>query len=123
MDVVKERLIQFAKNQGIPKMEFYKKISVVQSNFSGRGGESALSTDKIMQILMQFPELNSDWLLLGRGEMLRKNNPANEKIYKDIIADKDRQLADANQAIGALRKELHDLKEKLNSSSQTAISL
>jgi len=76
-----------------------------------------------MQILMQFPELNSDWLLLGRGEMLRKNNPANEKIYKDIIADKDRQLADANQAIGALRKELHDLKEKLNSSSQTAISL
>jgi len=104
-------------------MEFYKKISVVQSNFSGRGGESALSTDKIMQILMQFPELNSDWLLLGRGEMLRKNNPANEKIYKDIIADKDRQLADANQAIGALRKELHDLKEKLNSSSQTAISL
>ncbi len=52
-------------------MEFYKKISTVQSNFSGKGGESALSTDKIMQILMMFPDLNSDWLLLGRGEMLR----------------------------------------------------
>lgn len=71
MDCVKERLLQFAEIQGIPKMEFYKKISVVQSNFSGKGGESALSTDKIMQILIQFPELNSDWLLLGRGEMLR----------------------------------------------------
>lgn len=71
MDTVKERLLQFAESQGIPKMEFYKKISTVQSNFSGKGGESALSTDKIMQILMMFPDLNSDWLLLGRGEMLR----------------------------------------------------
>ena len=26
MDTVKERLLQFAESQGIPKMEFYKKI-------------------------------------------------------------------------------------------------
>ena len=30
-----------------------------------------------MSILSTFPELNSDWLLLGRGEMLR---PANQTV-------------------------------------------
>lgn len=33
--------------------------------------ESSLASSKITEILMQYPELNSDWLLLGRGEMLR----------------------------------------------------
>lgn len=33
--------------------------------------ESSLASSKITEILMQYPDLNSDWLLLGRGEMLR----------------------------------------------------
>lgn len=77
MDCVKERLLQFAKSQGLMMMDFYEKISVVQSNFSGKGGESALSSDKIIHILMIYPELSADWLLLGKGEMLRKNNTKN----------------------------------------------
>ena len=71
MDDVKSRLLQFADSQNFPKCEFYKKISIAQSNFSGSGTNSALSTDKIRHILNIFPDLNSDWLLLGRGEMLR----------------------------------------------------
>ena len=51
--------------------EFYEKISVPQSNFGGKSMESSLSSAKITEILNKFPDLNSDWLLLGRGEMLR----------------------------------------------------
>lgn len=70
-DEIKLRLLQFAEQQGIPKGKFYEKISIPSSNFSGKGAESAISSDKIVQILNLFPDLNSDWLLLGRGEMLR----------------------------------------------------
>ena len=63
--------MQFAENQGMPKGEFYEKISVPQSNFGGKSMESSLSSAKITEILNKFPDLNSDWLLLGRGEMLR----------------------------------------------------
>ena len=73
MDVVKERLVQFAKSQGLMMMDFYKKISISQSNFSGEGANSALSTDKIIHILITYPELSADWLLLEKGEMLRKS--------------------------------------------------
>lgn len=36
--------------------------------------ESSLASSKITEILLRYPELNSDWLLLGRGEMLRSAN-------------------------------------------------
>lgn len=74
MDAVKNRLLQFAKNQNLMLMDFYEKISIAQSNFSGKGADSALSTDKIIHILNVYPELSADWLLLEKGEMLRKNN-------------------------------------------------
>ena len=63
--------MQFAESQKIPKTKFFEQNQLAASNFSGKGAESALSTDKIVQILTCFPDLNSDWLLLGRGEMLR----------------------------------------------------
>lgn len=70
-DQIKVRLLQFAESQKIPKIKFFEQNQLAASNFSGKGAESALSTDKIVQILTCFPDLNSDWLLLGRGEMLR----------------------------------------------------
>ena len=74
IDEIKLRLLQFAEHQGIPKGDFYRKISVPQSNFGGKSMESSLSSAKISEILIIFPELSADWILLGKGEMLRKNN-------------------------------------------------
>lgn len=87
MDIVKDRLLQFADSQKIGMMQFYKKISVAQSNFSGKGANSALSTDKIIQILLEYPQLNSDWLLLGKGEMLRTNTPEGETVTQNRDAE------------------------------------
>ena len=71
---IKERLLQFAETKQIKKMEFYAKIGVDSSNFAGKMAESELAADKIARILLIFPELNPDWLLLGKGEMLRKED-------------------------------------------------
>lgn len=70
-DEIKLRLLQFAEIQRIPKGEFFEKISMFPSNFAGKGACSSLKSDNIVKVLTAFPELNSDWLLLGRGEMLR----------------------------------------------------
>lgn len=70
-DQIKVRLLQYVETQKIPKTKFFEISTVAASNFSGKSAESALSTDKIVKILTTFPDLNSDWLLLGRGEMLR----------------------------------------------------
>lgn len=73
-DKIKQRVLQFAKNQHLVMGDFYKKISVHPSTFSGKGLQSSLSGDIIAEILTMYPELSADWLLLEKGEMLRKNN-------------------------------------------------
>lgn len=118
MDIVKERLLQFAKNQKIGMMKFYKKISVAQSNFSGEGANSALSTDKIIQILIDFPQLNPDWLLLGKGEMLRVETPereGNTPRYTDffeMLHEKDRQIAEKDRQMSQLLTAICNLTNK-----------
>ena len=55
-------------------MVFYDTIGMKQSNFSGEGAVSSLKTENIIKVLNVFPDINPDWLLLGKGEMLRKND-------------------------------------------------
>ena len=79
-DPIKLRALQFAKSQKLIMGDFYEKISSDPSNFSGKGLESSLSGDKIVGILTSYPELSADWLLLEKGEMLRKNNAKNMTV-------------------------------------------
>lgn len=77
---IKSRLLQFAKNQGLKKEDFYAKIGIDGANFRGKNALSDLGSEKIVSILTIFPELNPDWLLLEKGEMLRKNNSKNVNV-------------------------------------------
>ena len=126
-DEIKARLLQFAETQGIAKGQFYEKISMFPSNFAGKGAESALKSDNIVKVLTEFPELNSDWLLLGRGEMLRQpathfatspgDNPSVVAFLNSKLEKTEAELALANQTIGELRYIIRQLKEKVSSPS------
>jgi hypothetical protein len=74
IDEIKMRLLQFAKEQKLIMGDFYEKISLAPSNFSGKAMYSSLKSENIVTVLKVYPELSADWLLLGKGEMLRKNN-------------------------------------------------
>ena len=69
---IKSRLLQFAKVQGYKKEEFYRQIGIDGANFRGKNANSELGSDKIVSILTAFSDLSPDWLLLGKGEMLRE---------------------------------------------------
>ena len=113
-DVIKKRILEFVEKQKIGKYNFYGKAGLSQSNFAGKSMLSALSSAKITEILMLFPELSPDWLLLGKGEMLRKNDVENavdgmvpEKIFLELL-EKNEEL---NRHIGRLEAELEHCKK------------
>lgn len=117
MDKIKERLILFAKSQGLMMMDFYKKITVAASNFSGDGANSALSTDKIVHILTTYPDINPDWLLLEKGEMLRSDDVKNsylssekENLLKKNIYDKERRIEELIRENEQMRIENEQMK-------------
>lgn len=94
-DEIKVRILHFAENQKIPMGVFFEKIAVSSSNFAGKGAESSLKSDNIVKVLNTFPEINPDWLLLGKGEMLRKpDNTTNENTLTATTNDNLQSLID-----------------------------
>lgn len=71
MAKIKDRTLEYLKVSGITKQDFCEKTGISYSNMVGKSLQSELGGDQIYEILQKFPDLNSDWLLLGRGEMLR----------------------------------------------------
>ena len=61
--------MQYFKNQGVKLTVVVKKISVSEKYFSSK---SAVNSDVLEKIAVEFPELNMDWVITGRGEMLYK---------------------------------------------------
>lgn len=117
-DEIKLRVLQFAKNQHLIMGDFYEKIQVHPSTFSGKGLQSALSGTTIAEILKIYPELSADWLLLEKGEMLRKNNAKNMTVSDSPQAT----VSNGDMAIQApveLLNLLTSQQETINSLSRT----
>lgn len=69
---ISDRLLLFVNSQGISKYKFHKKIGV-SNGFIDKATE--IRTDNLRKIIDNYPILNLDWLLYGRGEMLNSNKP------------------------------------------------
>ena len=122
---IKQRVIFFVENQGIKKEDFYKKISSNGGNFRGKSLKSELSGDKIAEILLNFPDINPEWLLTGNGDMLKGseiiNNVSEINVqygknidYKEKyceVLEKYYQLSEENKHL----RSLIEKNKKLNS--------
>ena len=74
---IKRRIFEYLKIKGISKTSFYEASGIAASNFKGVGATSELGGDKIAKVLTLYEDLNADWLLTGRGEILLTKTPKN----------------------------------------------
>lgn len=65
---VKERLLRYLRFKRISQVEFTRALGV-SSTYIGAMRRS-MSDDKMSKVRELYPDLNPDWLLYGRGEML-----------------------------------------------------
>lgn len=69
---MKDRLKEFMLYKSLNAADLADKIGVQRSNIShilnGRNNPGALFMEKLLNA---FPDLNSDWLITGRGKMLK----------------------------------------------------
>ncbi len=71
--MIKERILQFIDYKGVVKERFYEKIGMTSANFRGKAKETPINSTAIENILSEFPDLNLEWLITGRGEMILGN--------------------------------------------------
>ena len=77
---IKEKIIYIAENKGITKKEFFQSIDMDPSSFTGDAKNRPLNSSAIQKVIELY-NVNPDWLLTGKGEMLREPPPA--EAHKD----------------------------------------
>ncbi|WP_172917148.1 S24 family peptidase [Capnocytophaga canis] len=87
--VLKERILYFLDFKGISKYEFYQKTGASNGILSQKSG---LSEENTLRFLSAYPEVNAEWLLTGRGNMLKSDNENKESSI--IIHHGDRKTRD-----------------------------
>lgn len=72
-----ERIEQFIKNQGISTRSFEQKISASDGMIRRAiNNKTDIQSKWVTLIADNYPQLNIDWLITGRGSMLRSDQPA-----------------------------------------------
>lgn len=92
---IKEKILQFVDYKGLSNRKFSIEINVSHMYFSKKG---AVGSDVLEKIFTMYPELNFDWLITGRGEMLMSENSKKCANCEDF-KEKYYSLLEKNQVL------------------------
>lgn len=79
---VKQRLIEFIIYSGLSQGRFERECGM--SNGYINNLKKTLGAEKLQNVIRRFPELNTEWLLYGEGEMLK---PQPQVVQSNIVGD------------------------------------
>lgn len=116
--MISERLLQIIEYKKISNTAFAKEIGVTPQGFGNylNGRDPSYAT--VVKIIETFSEINPDWLLTGKGEMLRSKEPESSEKY---IASLEKNVHLLEENISLKDAEINRLKKALASAvPQTA---
>lgn len=83
-----------------------------------KGVTKAISGDIIVQLCEAFPQVNANYILTGKGDMFLDTGEApansltasqNQRMFEDMIKDKDNQIADLKAEIERMKSAMDKL--------------
>ncbi len=86
---MEERILQFLNMNNISATKLADRIGVQRSSISHiLSGRNKPSYDFITRFLKVYTEINAEWLLMGKGDMIKKDNSVkeSEKIEHDLFS-------------------------------------
>lgn len=119
------RLKQYFSLKNLNQKDFAKSINQSPVNISRVvQGKSGLSTEMVFSITTNYPLLNLDWLLLGRGPMEWEKAEIGEINPQLKVAEpqSDYKTTKVEDVLNLLNKRIEDL-EKLNETKDEVIEL
>ena len=88
---MKDRIEKIIEVEQLSASKFADTIGVQRSSISHiLSGRNKPSLELVNKILDQFPKINADWLLLGKGEMVNGTEVAGQKSGVDYAFQSDR---------------------------------
>lgn len=77
---IKRKILTFLSEMGISQYDFYRKTGITRGILSQNNG---ISEENIARFLAVYPQVSAEWLLTGRGNMLREED---EQLAQPTIA-------------------------------------
>lgn len=83
---MKERIIQIMEHEGLTSSKFAEEIGIQRSAMSHIiSGRNNPSLDVLLKVLARFTYVDSDWLLFGKGEMMREHVVAEPDLFANMV--------------------------------------
>jgi putative phage repressor len=126
-----DRILQFIDYKGISKLSFYKEVGL-SNGFLDKN--KSIGSEKLVKILNSYPEIEPLWLLLGQGEMLKKdvtivdntnvNSNTNSIIGNNITGNMGNvTISISNEDVSRIIEQHKELTERLKTSQEQITTL
>lgn len=83
------RILEFIVEKGISKREFANTVGISHTLI---GKTNSIGSDKLENIISNYPELNPVWLLTGQGEMIKANSET--LLEESSLIDENKRFLD-----------------------------
>jgi hypothetical protein len=90
----KDRIKTFLSEKKIGRNKIEKELDLGIGYFSSKG--NSISSDVIEKIADRFPELNIDWLLTGKGNMLKTQSESG--VSQSIVGNNNSSIGNINNS-------------------------
>ena len=82
---MKDRIVKIMERERMGQAQFASAIGIQRAAMSHIiSGRNNPSLDVMLKILHRYPQLNPDWLLFGKGEMLRSSDSLVEQAEDQV---------------------------------------
>lgn len=123
-----QRILEYLDYKGISKYKFYKKTGL-SNGFLDKGEN--IGSDKCEIIIYQYPDMNIEWLIMGKGPMIKKEYPSSSypnEVAEDmqpykLSKDNKQEVNILRELITSHQQTIHALKETVESQKTTIDSL
>ena len=101
--LIKDRILQYLEFKGITKYRFYKEANITNGTLTLKSG---INEENLIKFLIFANDINLEWLLLGRGEMINQN------VEPELMPAKTKKAStlpdESNTEILKLRNECYE---------------
>lgn len=114
MEIVRDRLLKFCADMGIPQAKLCEQMCAHRSYLHN---VVHIPADKLEMVLNHNPHLSRQWLLYGIGEMLVKDLSESKTDLVKRLSEKDKEIEELKAALVQSQKVCAYLTEQLSKNS------
>lgn len=112
----KERIVQYLDFKGIKLSRFYAETGLKRGLLDSDKLKQSITDVFVATIIEIYEDINLEWLITGKGEMLKEKRPKNildpkNEVLKEMIAEKDEKIDRLNREVGKLLQMIEGFRD------------